>query len=67
MSTTEFQRINLKVTLANGDSFHTGFNVDQKFLINGKTPLDIAMSYYKGTRYIYSDESSTLVTGVELV
>jgi len=51
------EQIYLKCNLADGNTFVTGFN----------GTFNEAESYYKDFVYVYSDESSSVITSVEFL
>jgi hypothetical protein len=57
-------KINLKISLANGDFFFTGFNLPDET----SSPQKIVDNYYLGRQYIYADEvTSSEMVAVEIL
>ena len=56
----------LKVTLADGDTFTTSFNITHK-LLKDKSMQKVVDDYYVGSVYVYSNETSRIIKKVDIL
>jgi lysyl-tRNA synthetase class I len=60
-----YTTVNVKIKLANGDHYTTGFNISDHIL-NGKTPQEVVTEYFVGRKYTYSNESQSEILSAEI-
>ena len=56
----------LKVTLDDGDTFTTGFNITHD-LLKDKSMQKVVDDYYVGSVYVYSNEASRIIKKVDIL
>jgi len=61
----DYITVNVRLKLANGDSYTTEFNISNH-LLDGTTPEAVVKKYFVGLNYTYTDESSSRIVSAEL-